>query len=429
MRPRAAADARATAPTPATAPRSRLPFVEDDFDRALAEARARKLPLFVDGWALWCHSCMSMRAYVFTDPALAPERDRFVWLSLDTEKEKNAPFVARYGVDALPTMWIFDPEAPDAPLWKYAGTLSAPELRAVLDGARARSPVLAEARDAGARGDVRAARIAYERAIAAAAPQGDARAIAVDELVALLSTKQDYDACSDVAARELPSLSGGIHRTNVLVGGAFCATESKEGSPGRERLRAFADALTKAVVDPNAAKVPDDRSGMYEVLVGARHALGEDDAARAAAADWSRFLDAEAARAPTPEARTVFDSHRLLAYIELGHPERALPMLERSERDFPTDFDPPARIARALVEAKRYDEAVVAARRALGKAYGGRKLRIWQSIADIEKARGDRVGEARALDEALAFAKTIELPKGYRELRDGLAARRARLGP
>lgn len=30
-----------------------LPFIEDDYPRALAEARARKLPLFVDVWAPW----------------------------------------------------------------------------------------------------------------------------------------------------------------------------------------------------------------------------------------------------------------------------------------------------------------------------------------------------------------------------------------
>jgi hypothetical protein len=30
-----------------------LPFIEDDYARAVAEAKRRKLPLFVDGWAPW----------------------------------------------------------------------------------------------------------------------------------------------------------------------------------------------------------------------------------------------------------------------------------------------------------------------------------------------------------------------------------------
>jgi hypothetical protein len=30
-----------------------LPFVVDDYARALAEARAQKLPLFIEAWAPW----------------------------------------------------------------------------------------------------------------------------------------------------------------------------------------------------------------------------------------------------------------------------------------------------------------------------------------------------------------------------------------
>jgi hypothetical protein len=30
-----------------------LPFIEDDYTRAVAEARARKVPLFIESWAPW----------------------------------------------------------------------------------------------------------------------------------------------------------------------------------------------------------------------------------------------------------------------------------------------------------------------------------------------------------------------------------------
>jgi hypothetical protein len=30
-----------------------LPFVSDDYPKALAEARAQKLPLFIEAWAPW----------------------------------------------------------------------------------------------------------------------------------------------------------------------------------------------------------------------------------------------------------------------------------------------------------------------------------------------------------------------------------------
>ena len=30
-----------------------LPFIEDDYSRAVAQARERKLPLFIEAWAPW----------------------------------------------------------------------------------------------------------------------------------------------------------------------------------------------------------------------------------------------------------------------------------------------------------------------------------------------------------------------------------------
>ena len=47
---RAAATKRASR-APAVA--SVLPWIEDDHSRAVAEAKARKLPIFVESWAPW----------------------------------------------------------------------------------------------------------------------------------------------------------------------------------------------------------------------------------------------------------------------------------------------------------------------------------------------------------------------------------------
>jgi hypothetical protein len=35
------------------AARKAVPFIEDDYPKALALARARKLPLFIESWAPW----------------------------------------------------------------------------------------------------------------------------------------------------------------------------------------------------------------------------------------------------------------------------------------------------------------------------------------------------------------------------------------
>jgi len=52
----AAASTNATKAAPAnsaSAWKPVVPFIEDDFGRALALAKERKLPVFIEGWAPW----------------------------------------------------------------------------------------------------------------------------------------------------------------------------------------------------------------------------------------------------------------------------------------------------------------------------------------------------------------------------------------
>jgi hypothetical protein len=49
--PRTKPTGPAVAGTPVT--HLALPFIQDDYTRALAEARARKVPLFIEAWAPW----------------------------------------------------------------------------------------------------------------------------------------------------------------------------------------------------------------------------------------------------------------------------------------------------------------------------------------------------------------------------------------
>ncbi len=48
----AAAGCAPTGPAPSVGARA-LTFIEDDWTRALAEARERQVPLFVEAWAPW----------------------------------------------------------------------------------------------------------------------------------------------------------------------------------------------------------------------------------------------------------------------------------------------------------------------------------------------------------------------------------------
>src|SRR5207302_556579 len=101
----------ATAPTAPTAPSAKagsattaaaaaarpkvFAFIQDDYGKAVTEARAHKVPIFVDAGAPWCHTCRSMDAFVFTDERLKKNNGRFVWLAINTENRKNAAFLQK----------------------------------------------------------------------------------------------------------------------------------------------------------------------------------------------------------------------------------------------------------------------------------------------------------------------------------------------
>ena len=102
-------------------------------------------------------------------------------------------------------------------------------------------------------------------------------------------------------------------------------------------------------------------------------------------------------------------------------------MLQQSERDFPQDYNPPARLGTAYLKMKQYDDALAAVKRALDRAYGPRKLRLYALQADIDEAKGDRAGARRSLADALDFAKGAQLTGGYPKLREALEKRLAKL--
>jgi len=41
------------AATPPSSPKLALPFIEDDYARAVKDARAKNVPIFVENWAPW----------------------------------------------------------------------------------------------------------------------------------------------------------------------------------------------------------------------------------------------------------------------------------------------------------------------------------------------------------------------------------------
>jgi tetratricopeptide (TPR) repeat protein len=363
-----------------------------------------------------------MRAFVFGDESLKEQAGRFVWLAIDTEKETNAKVEERFPIDAWPTLLVIDPKDERVAL-RWVGGATAPQLRriledgrlAVLGGALGEGPEPAFARAErlyGQRSFAEAAK-AYQESLKAAPAEWPRYSRAVESLLFALSSSNDCTTALQIAQATLPRLRGTPSALSVAGTGLECAMDLPKADAGRRDSVAFFEkAAREAIADPKLLAAADDRSSLYADLVRARKDAKDEAGTKACAAEWATFLEGEAAKAKTPEARAVFDAHRLSAYIELGEPQRAIPMLEASERDFPQDYNPPARLGVALRELKRWDEALAATDRALARAYGPRKIRILLTRSDILLGRGDQQGARTTLAEALSTARA--LPPGQR---------------
>ncbi len=404
-------------------------FIEDDYPRALAAAKAQKKPLVIDAWAIWCHSCISMRAYVFSDPALRPIGERFVWLALDTEKPQNAAALAQLPIEVMPTLFVLDPTN-ETKITRWLGAATVAELTILLEDAAATmnggvnsgdaTATLLHAESLAASGKWEEAKAAYRSALEQAPVEWPRRARAVLGLVQTLADTHDEAACVSTAIASLPDIAPGTARVETAITALLCGLALPPKAKEREELPAIADIVARMAKDPALPILADDRSGLYEVLVDYYGEIGDKTTATSVARTWSAFLDERAAAATTPEARSVFDAHRLLAYLALGEPAKAIPMLEASERDFPSDYGPPARLARAYVALKKYDDALAAIDRALAKVYGPRQLRVLAQKADIYYAVGKRKEARATLKEAIKIGEGMQLSASYTALLEDL---------
>jgi len=362
-----------------------------------------------------------MKAYVFTDKGLERYAGRFVWLSINTEDAKNAAFLKRYPIPALPTMLVLDAKR-DTVALRHVGGATVPQLQKLLTDAEKtyRAKSLSNADTLLAKGDRLAsdgkhaeASKAYEEAIAAAPKSWSRLGRTAESLVFALSMAGENERCASRALSLYRRVKGTVSAANVSSVGLSCAVSLDPSHAKRgEWLGALETATREVFDDPRVVISDDDRSGLYMSLIDARDAAGDDEEVVRLKVEWAAFLEGAAARAKTPEQRTVYDSHRLTAYLDLGTPEKAIPMLEQSERDFPDDYNPPARLALAYKAMQQYDKALAASDRALARVYGPRKLTVLSARADIFQALGDTKAARETLQQAIAFAKS--LPEGQR---------------
>ena len=398
-----------------------LDFIDDDYPKALAIAKAAHKPLFVDFWATWCHSCLSMQRYVLADPAMKAVADEVVWAAVETETEKNRAVVEKFPLDGWPTFLLVDPDSGQV-LGRFLGSGSVQDIRRfVQDGVRdyrgKSEPAAAAQREgdqARIAGDFRRSADAYARSVELSKPGDPARPERLTlyaTALRRLKTPEAARTCVQLGLREGRSNGDSVPASDFVTYADACAEQLPKGDPDAAKMHALAiERLREILAKPGAPLAADDRSDALANLSDMLDAQGRHGEAVQAMQERARVLEQAASKAPDTTMASTFDAHRTDTYLYLGEPQKAETLLADREKQMPEDYNPPARLARVLFEEKKLPEAEKAVDRALSlMPRSQRRIGILGLKAKILKAQGK--SETPVLREQLEVLRSLPGPQ------------------
>jgi thioredoxin-like negative regulator of GroEL len=401
--------AGSSAPAVASAPKLKL--IEDDVDGAMAKARGEGKAVFVEVWAPWCHTCLSMKSFVLPDPAIVALQQRVVFAAVDSDRPDNSAFVARYAVNVWPTLYVLDAKDGTV-LGLWQGAASVEELRTFINGSvdardvaldpKAPLGALQQAKRAhGSAKYIEAARF-YRQAFERGGKDWPRRSEALHGLLFSEYKMAHWERCAALGAEHVDSIEGAAGPTDFAWVVLSCAKKIKDkalASKARKRTLARMQRHTAA---PPAASSVDDRADALSLYSDMLASEGARPRARAALVKQIVLLEKAADNAPSPEAAATFDYQRMNSYLALGRGDAAVKMLQARRKQMPDSYEPPARLAQALVALKRLPEAREAIGDALSKSYGARKLRYFALAAAIHGGLGDVAKRRESLEGLIA---------------------------
>lgn len=374
-----------------------LNFQQGDFDQALLAARNSGKLLFVDAWAPWCHTCLSMRETVWNRRELGRFASQFEFLEIDTDKPEALSFVERYPLRVWPTFLVFDPVTREI-VASYGGSMSLEETASFLERAAVSKATpepghneLALAHREAQLGNYANAESSYRRA-AALLPAGVSKE-AVAGLLQMLVAQKQHDRCVDEGVALSDNVRGSSARVDVLLQILRCSSEA-DAAHKEAGQRHVSERLPRLIEQPAEGASVDDRSDAMGAWAEWLDQQGRKAEARALQEKRLQLLESTALAADTPAQAQVHDYQRMLTYLALGRGEEAVTMLEARCKEFPDNYEPPARLAFTLIELGRYEAALAPLARTLELSYGPRKLRY---LAMQSKALGKLGRHAEAL--------------------------------
>lgn len=403
--------APATAPQPAAAPAA-VAFTRDDFDAAVERARTHGRLLFVDAWAEWCHTCLSMEAVVLSDPSLAAFASQYEFVALDTEKPVNEAFVGRYAMDTWPTFFVIRPD--DLTLVGFwPGAASVGEMREFLEQSLDASLAMTagtlpphlqhflEARRAHSVGDDAAAVRHYEQAYRDMPPDWPRRSELLFGYIDALAKERQFPRCAEIGKRHLDEITGAAKPAQFAQRYFSCLGQLRSAGRDIETERTL-QRLASLARSPTEDMSFDDRVDALMLLATAYGAMGRKREASLVLAERLRLAEAAARNAKDSTEARAFDRVRVLAYLELGRSQEALELLTESERAHPQGYATPALLADVLERMGRHDEGLAALARAADNSEGPRRADYLEDQADWLHRLGRYDAELAVLDRLIA---------------------------
>lgn len=95
--------------TQKTAGTEGITFIEQDWDKALKDAKANNKFVFLDIYATWCGPCKMLKKNTFTDKTVANFfNQNFINVSVDGEKGAGPSLAQQYQIQGYPALIIAD---------------------------------------------------------------------------------------------------------------------------------------------------------------------------------------------------------------------------------------------------------------------------------------------------------------------------------
>ena len=400
-----------------------LPWIHDDYPQALKESEAKGLPIVIDFWAAWCHTCLSMKHTVLQSKELKKVAGDAIWLAVDTENPANQDILDVYTITVWPTFLIVDDEENTSA--RLLGSTSVDGFMAFLDRgfkstkATSSKSHLSLGDSEAAKGNFHEASQHYQNA-ATTLPKGSIPSPEVMlAWVESLHRLERYDECAQVGTKRQDAVYSSLNAT--LADYAYFLTDCQKRvkAPDLQNTRLQFITLIENLLKNRTAKLStDDRSEALRMLRNFYVQEESTEKAKTTAERQKHLLDKAVKNSKTPYEAMTYSFHRMDVYSYLGNIKDMIPWFKSLTQQLPEEYDPPYRLASVYNEIENHTKALEYAALAQSRAEGPRRARVLSFTAKIHAKTKAFDAAIKAQNEALKiYQRQPQTPRNAKTLK------------